>query len=123
MERTLAAAPVSCRHRVGMVAAMTSAQFTWFRRISLAEGTSFLVLLLIAMPLKYAANLPVAVMIAGSVHGLLFIAYCLFALDARTKLEWTNKRAALVFVGGVLPAGAFFVERSLRVEEAALAVA
>lgn len=102
---------------------MTSARFAWFRRISIAEGTSFLVLLLIAMPLKYAANLPVAVMIAGTVHGLLFIAYCLFALDGWTKLEWTTKRTALVLLGGVLPAGAFFVERSLRTEEAALAVA
>ncbi|HMW67287.1 MAG TPA: DUF3817 domain-containing protein, partial [Chitinophagaceae bacterium] len=42
-----------------------------FRNIALAEGISFLALLLIAMPLKYFANLPMAVTIMGSIHGIL----------------------------------------------------
>lgn len=46
--------------------------FAW---ISMAEGTSFLVLLLIAMPLKYMANMPLMVKYVGWVHGVLFILY------------------------------------------------
>ena len=46
-----------------------------FRVVSIAEATSFLVLLLIAMPLKYGADLPVAVQVMGPIHGILFLGY------------------------------------------------
>ena len=48
--------------------------YSWFRKIAMAEGVSFLVLLLIAMPLKYMADYPKAVTIVGGLHGVLFIA-------------------------------------------------
>ena len=48
--------------------------FSWFRKIAFAEGVSFLVLLFIAMPLKYLADFPMMVTIFGSVHGILFVA-------------------------------------------------
>ena len=47
--------------------------FSWFRKIAIAEGVSFIILLFIAMPLKYFASLPIAVTITGGIHGLLFI--------------------------------------------------
>ena len=50
------------------------------RLVAFLEGSSFLVLLFIAMPLKYLAGLPLAVRVAGSVHGLLFLVF-LAALD------------------------------------------
>ena len=50
-----------------------------FRIISLIEGLSFLVLLFIAMPLKYHWGHPEAVSMVGMTHGLLFIAYVAFA--------------------------------------------
>jgi integral membrane protein len=53
--------------------------FNWFRKIAFAEGVSFLVLLLIAMPLKYFANLPIAVTIVGGLHGFLFVAFVAIA--------------------------------------------
>ena len=87
-----------------------------FLPVSLAEGISFLVLLLIAMPLKYAANLPQAVMVVGMIHGLLFIAYVLLALMVRGELGWGVKRLLWVLVMSVLPAGAFFAEKSVRAE-------
>jgi integral membrane protein len=49
--------------------------YNWFRKIAFAEGISFLVLIFIAMPLKYLASLPVAVTIVGGLHGLLFIGF------------------------------------------------
>jgi len=87
-----------------------------FVPISLAEGVSFLLLLCVAMPLKYGADLPVAVQIMGMVHGLLFIAYVLLAVDGRNRLGWSARRFAWVFVMGVLPTGAFFAERSVKAQ-------
>jgi len=87
-----------------------------FLPVSLAEGVSFLVLLLIAMPLKYAANLPQAVMVVGMIHGLLFIAYVILALMVRGELGWSAKRLLWVLVMSVLPTGAFFAEKSVQAE-------
>jgi integral membrane protein len=87
-----------------------------FLPVSLAEGISFLVLLLIAMPLKYAANLPQAVMVVGMIHGLLFLGYVLLAFMTRAELGWNAKRLLWVLVMSVLPAGAFFAERSVKAE-------
>ena len=55
----------------------------WFRKTGIAEGISFLVLLLVAMPLKYFAGIPIAVTIVGSVHGILFIAFMVLALGSK----------------------------------------
>jgi integral membrane protein len=61
--------------------------FDWFRKTAIAEGISFLVLLGIAMPLKYLAHIPVAVTIAGSIHGILFIAFMVLAWEAKNNLQ------------------------------------
>ena len=87
-----------------------------FLPVSLAEGISFLVLLLIAMPLKYAAGLPQAVMVVGMLHGLLFIAYVILAFMVRGELTWGFRRLLWILVLSVLPAGAFFAERSVKAE-------
>ena len=85
-----------------------------FRTVSLAEAVSFLVLLCIAMPLKYAANLPVAVMIAGMVHGLLFLAYVALAWDQRVAQKWDAGRFLTVLVASVIPTGPFWLHKSLK---------
>lgn len=51
------------------------------------EGTSFLLLLFIAMPLKYMMGIPEAVKYIGMAHGVLFIAYILILLGATTKIK------------------------------------
>jgi integral membrane protein len=94
-----------------------------FVPISFAEGVSFLVLLGLAMPLKYAANLPIAVSITGMVHGVLFIGYVLLAMGSRRELGWSASRLAWILVMGVLPAGAFYAERSVKAELAGARVA
>jgi integral membrane protein len=94
--------------------AAADAKLARFRTVSLAEGISFLVLLCIAMPLKYAANLPIAVMIAGMVHGLLFLAYVGLAWDQRIAQRWDAKRFLVVLVASVLPTGPFWLHKSLK---------
>jgi integral membrane protein len=83
------------------------------------EGVSFLVLLGIAMPLKYLADWPHAVRVVGMAHGVLFVMYILAAIQAALDRNWTWRRTALVMVASVLPAGPFVVDaKILREEEA-----
>src|SRR5690349_20635048 len=52
-----------------------------FRAIALLEGLSFVLLLFIAMPLKYLAGMPLGVKMVGWAHGMLFVLYLLFFVE------------------------------------------
>ena len=84
------------------------------RVVALLEGISFLFLLLVAMPLKYAAGMPLAVRIAGSVHGLLFLVFVVALYRAALELEWKLSRAAGMFVWSLVPFGFIPLDRMLR---------
>jgi integral membrane protein len=86
------------------------------RLVALLEGTSFLILLFIAMPLKYLAGLPLAVRIAGSVHGLLFLIFIAALYRAASGRGWPVRRSLLAFVSSIVPFGTFVFDRSLRRE-------
>ena len=83
------------------------------------EGVSFLVLLGVAMPLKYFAGMPLAVRIVGMAHGVLFMLYVVAAIQAALDRDWPWRRTALVLVASVLPAGPFVVDAKILREEAA----
>lgn len=85
---------------------------TFLRRIGFLEAISFLLLLGVAMPLKHLAGMPMAVKIAGWVHGLLFIAFCIALLRVVALAHWPLLRAAKFFVAALLPFGPFIVDRS-----------
>jgi len=84
------------------------------RLASLLDGVSYLVLLGIAMPLKYMAGLPLAVRIVGMIHGLLFLSLCLFLLLALLDRKLTFKWCVIVFVCALIPFAPFFLDRKLR---------
>ena len=99
----------------------STTRFRWFRRIAIAEGISFLVLLGIAMPLKYFAGFPIAVTIAGSIHGILFIAFLVLAWEVKNEpvvLKWKKNFAwlAICFIASILPFGTFILDKSLNKE-------
>jgi integral membrane protein len=102
-------------------ASMSITVLRQLRTIGLIEGLSFVVLLLIAMPLKYFAGMPQAVRFVGMAHGLLFVLYIGAALHAAFTLRWPLSRTLAVMAAAVLPAGPFVLEGSLRREERALA--
>lgn len=81
------------------------------RSLGFAEGTSFLLLLGVAMPLKYLAGMPMAVKVVGWAHGVLFILYCLSILDVMRKERWPLSKAALAFLAAWLPFGPFVFDR------------
>lgn len=90
-----------------------------FRTISLIEGLSWLVLLFIAMPLKYALGRPEAVALVGRVHGLLFVLFV--GALARLAIDgtWSFAQLTRAFISSLVPFGAFWLEWTLRSEERA----
>jgi len=83
------------------------------RLAGFVEGVSFLFLLGVAMPLKYFANLPVAVKIAGWTHGILFILFCLALRKAKRAAGWPYREAGLLLLAALLPFGPFVVDERL----------
>jgi integral membrane protein len=84
------------------------------RAAGLIEGASYLVLLGIAMPLKYMAGMPLAVKIVGWVHGVLFIAFCVALARAANQSRWGFFRTAGVFVAALVPFGTFAIDAWLK---------
>jgi len=88
-----------------------------FRMIAIAEGVSFLILLLIAMPLKYIFDIPQAVKFFGWVHGALFISYIYFAFGVFTSFKKEMLWLGKVFLAAIIPFGTFILDRELKMEE------
>jgi len=82
-----------------------------FRILGSLEGASFLILLFIAMPLKYLAGLPLAVRIVGMAHGLLFIAYMLSAHLLASDAGWSMRKRFWAYVAAFVPFGTFIFNR------------
>ena len=87
------------------------------RKTGIAEGISFLILLFIAMPIKYYFNQPIAVKIVGWLHGILFVAFNSLATDYKFQHNKNIKWLALAFAASLIPAGTFFFDRKLKKEE------
>ncbi len=86
-------------------------QVKTFKWVSILEGVSFLVLLLIAMPLKYIWEAPQMVQVVGMLHGILFVLYILGAFWISRALGWNLKTLFIVCISSVLPLGPFYVEK------------
>lgn len=81
------------------------------RITALLEGLSLLLLLLVAMPLKYFYDRPEAVQVIGMIHGLLFIVYTLWLFVLGRQRSWSLKVLGLCFVAAFLPLGTFYADR------------
>ena len=84
------------------------------RAVGLVEACSFLVLLGIAMPLKYFAGQPLAVKVVGWIHGVLFMIFCGALLRTMIVARWPLSRAALIFIAALLPFGPFVVDKRMK---------
>lgn len=83
----------------------------FFKLIALLEGTSLLLLLGFAMPMKYFFQEPIFVKTIGMAHGLLFIAYLILAVMQKIASNWSIKTLAIVSIASVLPFGTFYVDK------------
>ncbi len=82
-----------------------------FRYTGWLEGTSFIVLLLIAMPLKYVYGMPQAVSVVGMAHGVLFMLYVALAFGVSDQENWPRRKLFYAFMASVFPLGTFVFDR------------
>lgn len=87
-----------------------------FRAIAFIEGVSYLVLLGVAMPLKYFAGFPEAVLAVGWVHGVLFVLYLVALAEVSLARRWRLLRILSAFVASLIPFGTFVLDARLRRE-------
>ena len=96
---------------------LTKAQNSALKNLTIMgylEGTSFLLLLGIAMPLKYMMGIPEAVKYVGMAHGALFIAYILMLLIATSKIKMPLWAMPVGVLGSFLPFGPFIFDHLLK---------
>lgn len=84
---------------------------TTFKRLAFWEGLSLLILLFIAMPLKYAFQEPALVRYVGMAHGVLFIAYVLLLAYITIEYKWGFKKCAALLVASIIPFGTFYADK------------
>lgn len=82
-----------------------------FRIVALLEGVSYILLLFIAVPIKYIQGNPEYVKLLGMPHGLLFVAYVVLAIVVGMELKWNVKTMFIVLIASILPFGTFYVDR------------
>jgi integral membrane protein len=85
-----------------------------FRIMGFLEGGSLLVLLFIAMPLKYFAGFPEAVTVVGSLHGFLFVTYLFIIAYVTFKVRWSFIWVASALAVAFIPFGNFVLDSRLR---------
>jgi integral membrane protein len=83
----------------------------------IAEGFSFVILLFIAMPLKYIAGDPRLVLYVGWAHGVLFMLFILALITVKITLEWKPRKTMLSFLASLVPFGTFIMDRNWQKEE------
>ena len=80
------------------------------RVISYLEGISYILLLFIAVPIKYYANDPSLVKLLGMPHGLLFVAFVILSLMNSKKYNWSFIKTIVVLISSIVPFGTFYVD-------------
>ena len=80
------------------------------RITGILEGLSFIILLAVAMPLKYLAGKPDMVSIVGMAHGLLFVLYIFLTIVAKFQYPWSWKKMFALWIASVVPFGTFYVD-------------
>ena len=80
------------------------------RVISYLEGISYILLLFIAVPIKYYANDPSLVKLLGMPHGLLFVAFVILSLVNSKKYNWSFIKTIVVLISSIVPFGTFYVD-------------
>ncbi len=92
-------------------------QLGFLRLTGISEGVSFLVLLLIAMPLKYFFDIPMAVKVVGWLHGGLFIMYIILVFSSIRLMKWNIVSVMVALAASLLPLGTFFLDKGWRRRE------
>lgn len=98
-------------------------QIRKLRVVSFVEASTLLILLLIAMPLKYGFGYPLATRIMGPVHGAAFIAYVWSVIAMVSGADWPRREVAKLILAAFFPFGGFLTAGMLRRRQAIAATA
>jgi len=90
-----------------------NAALTRFRVMAYIVGVFLLVLVFVAMPLKYLADQPTLVAVVGPAHGFLYMVYLVTAFDLAVRAKWPFGRTILVLLAGTIPVMSFVAERKV----------
>lgn len=93
------------------------------RKAALLEGSTLVILLFIAVPLKHLAGFPMATSIMGPLHGMAFLIYLWMLMQSQTASGWSNQDRFRLFVAAFIPFGAIVSRRALKKKELALSFA
>tara|TARA_X000000368_G_scaffold409006_1_gene390365 strand:- start:471 stop:746 length:276 start_codon:yes stop_codon:yes gene_type:complete len=81
-----------------------------FRLVALLEGVSYILLLFVAVPIKYWGGDEQWVKLLGMPHGFLFVSYIIFAFLIKENATWGIKDFGIVLLASILPLGTFYVD-------------
>ena len=82
-----------------------------YRLTAFLEGVSYILLLFIAVPIKYLLNEAFYVKILGMPHGILFILYILFSIIAKIKYNWNFRKFLVISISSLVPFGTFYIDK------------
>ena len=82
-----------------------------YRLTAFLEGVSYILLLFIAVPIKYLLNEALFVKILGMPHGILFILYILFSIIAKIKYNWNFRKILVISIASLVPFGTFYIDK------------
>lgn len=82
-----------------------------YRLTAFLEGVSYILLLFIAVPIKYLLNEALFVKILGMPHGILFILYILFSIIAKIKYNWNFRKFLVISIASLVPLGTFYIDK------------
>lgn len=87
-----------------------------YRLTAFLEGVSYILLLFIAVPIKYLLNEALFVKILGMPHGILFILYILFSIIAKIKYNWNFRKFLVISIASLVPFGTFYIDKKYLTE-------
>jgi integral membrane protein len=98
------------------------ASLLFYRVLAYTVGVGLVILVLIAVPLKYFADSPTLVAIVGPLHGFLYMVYLVAAVNLAFRSRWSPVKTVLVMLAGTIPFVSFVAERKVTADEEARAV-
>jgi len=87
-----------------------------YRLTAFLEGVSYILLLFIAVPIKYLLNEALYVKILGMPHGILFILYIIFSIIAKIKYNWNFRKFLVISIASLVPFGTFYIDKKYLTE-------
>ena len=90
-----------------------------YRAAAVVTGVGLLVLVLVAMPLRYLGDDPTLSTLYSPIHGAIFMVYVVVVVWVAARRGWSPAKALLVILAGAVPFASFVVERRVITQELA----